>query len=146
MMLRIENIKIGSRIRQEAGDLSQLKRSIQEVGLLNPIMVNEKYELLSGFRRLEACRQLGWSEIDATIVETANDQVKNLDFEFHENLGRLNLNEEEQKSYNQIRYELLHPPKTRNRFFIWLMRIWHMIKSLFRAKEKDNFEGSEFQQ
>lgn len=138
MKLKIENIKIGSRIRQECGDLSQLKRSIQEVGLLSPIIVNEKCELVSGFRRLEACRQLGWNEIEAKIVDIADDKVKKLDFEFHENLGRLNLNEADQKVYHKIRHELLHPPQTGNRFFRWLQRIWELIKSLFqRSKEVD---------
>ena len=146
MKLKIENIKIGSRIRQDRGDLSQLKRSIQEVGLLTPIIVNEKCELISGFRRLEACRQLGWNEIEAKIMKTAEDHIKKLDYEFHENIGRLNLNQEELQSYNQIRYDLLHPPKTGNRFIRWLKRIWEMIKSLFQRKNDDNLDDELFRQ
>ena len=146
MKLKIENIKIGVRIRQDSGDLSQLKRSIREVGLLSPIFVNEKCELISGYRRLEACRQLGWSEIEAKIMDTADDKVKKLDFEFHENLGRLNLNEEERNSYNKIRRELLHPPKDRFRLLKWLMRIWQIIKLLFQKKARDRFEEYDFQQ
>ncbi len=146
LKIKIENIKIGTRIRQDNGDLSQLKRSIREVGLLSPIIVNEKCELISGFRRLEACRQLGWSEIEAKIIEMASDKIKKLDLEFHENLGRLNLNEEEQKSYCRMRYELLHPPRARFSFFKWLMSIWQMIKSLFQQKESDSFEEYDFMQ
>jgi ParB/RepB/Spo0J family partition protein len=146
LKLKIENIKIGARVRQDNGDLSQLKRSIREVGLLCPIIVNEKCELVSGYRRLEACHQLGWSEIEAKIMDTAEDKIKKLDFEFHENFGRLNLNEEEQKSYRRMRHELLHPPKARFSFFKWLMRIWQMIKSLFRQKESDSFEEYDYMQ
>ncbi len=45
MKITIETIKIGPRIRQEVGDLTQLKRSIHEVGLLTPIIINEKLDL-----------------------------------------------------------------------------------------------------
>ena len=145
MKLKIENIKIGSRIRQRCGDLSQLKQSIQEIGLLNPIVVNEQCELVSGFRRLEACRQMGWNEITAKIIDIGEDKVKKLDLEFHENLGRLNLNEEEQQNYNKIRHELLHPPKTESRFFQWLKRIWEIIKSIFLPARKDALEEFDFQ-
>lgn len=145
MKLKIENIKIGSRIRRESGDLSQLKRSIQEVGLLSPIIVNEQCELVSGFRRLEACRQLGWNEIEAKIVDTAEDKVKKLDFEFHENLGRLNLNEADQQVYHKIRHALLYPPQTGNRFFRLLKSIWEMIKSWFRRTKENDHEEFDFQ-
>jgi len=131
MKLKIEDIKVSSRIRQEVGDLSQLKQSIQQVGLLTPIIVNEENELLSGFRRLEACRQLGWAEVEVKIIDTGEDKVKKLDLEYHENLGRLDLTTEEQQSYNQTRYDLLHPPKPVNPFWGWLKRIWEKIVSLF---------------
>jgi len=134
MKLEIEEIQISSRIRQDAGDLSQLKRSIQEVGLITPIIVNEEYELLSGFRRLEACRQLGWTEIEANIIDTGEDQVKKLDLEYHENLGRLDLSDVEQQSYSQSRYDLLHPPKPESSFWKWLKIIWQKIMSIFKRR------------
>jgi len=136
MKLQIEDIKVNTRIRQEFGDLSQLKRSIQEVGLLTPIVVNEQNELLSGFRRLEACRQLGWTEIEVNVINTGEDQVKKLDLEYHENLGRLDLTIEEQESYNQTRYDLLHPPKPAYSFWSWLKNIWQKIVSFFRSFRK----------
>lgn len=140
MKIKIETIKIAPRIRQEIGDLAQLQQSIHEVGLLTPIIINEKNELVSGFRRLEACRHLGWTEIEATIMNTEDDDVRKLDLEYHENLGRLNLTSEEQQKYNETRYELLHPPKRSYSFWNWLKRIWEIIKSLFRfgkRSEKD---------
>ncbi|UCE07329.1 MAG: ParB N-terminal domain-containing protein [bacterium] len=137
MKLQIEDIKVGTRIRQEFGDLSQLKRSIQEVGLLTPVIINEQNELVSGFRRLEACRQLGWTEIEVNVINTREDQVKKLDLEYHENLGRLDLTTEEQQSYSQTRYDLLHPPKLAHPFWKWLKKIWEKIMSLFKRFQKD---------
>lgn len=145
LKLKIENIRIRARIRQDQGDLSQLIRSIREVGLLSPIIVNEQCELISGFRRLEACRQLGWSEIEAKIIDTAADKIKKLDLEFHENIGRLDLNEAEQQRYHNMRRELLHPPQARFRLFKWLGRIWQWITSLFRREAPDSLEEYDFQ-
>ena len=81
MKLKINDIKISSRIRIENTDISQLKKSIAEIGLLNPIIVNEENQLLSGFRRLTACRELGWEEIDVVLLRTTDNEVKKLDIE-----------------------------------------------------------------
>lgn len=136
MKLKIEEIKTGSRIRQEIGDISQLKNSIQQVGLLTPILVDEDNQLLSGFRRLEACRQLGWSEIEVNVMPADKDEVKKLDVEYHENLGRLDLTLEEQEGYQQKRYDLLHPQKPAHSFWKWLKNIWQKILFLLQRFQK----------
>ena len=138
MRLRIDDIKIGSRIRYTAGDISTLKDSIHEIGLLNPVLVNEKHELISGFRRLEACRQLGWAEVEVKVIPTAEDNVKMLDLEFHENVGRLNLSAEELQHYSQTRETLLHPPKTTRSFMEWLNWLWEALLSFFSRFNKQN--------
>ena len=134
MKLNISEIKINPRIRQDMGDLSSLKQSIQKMGLLQPIIVNTKKELISGFRRLEACRQLGWKEIEVKMIETEGDILKKLDIEYHENLGRLNLNSEEKQKYAKTRERLLYPHQSINKFLFWLKKIWNKIKSIFSLK------------
>ncbi len=94
MKINIHDIIIPNRIRTEPGDLSALKNSIASVGLLNPIILTESYEILSGYRRYLACRELGWHEIDARIVELGDNKVQKLDLEYHENVGRLELSYE----------------------------------------------------
>lgn len=53
------------------GSLTKLKENIREVGLLQPILVEEKedgrYLLISGERRLRACKQLGHKKIRAVL-------------------------------------------------------------------------------
>jgi len=137
MKLAIEDIIVTSRIRKQVGDLSELKQSIQEVGLLSPIIVNEKHELLSGFRRLEACRQLGLTEIEVRVLDTGENDVKKLDIEYHENLGRLDLTTEDQQIYAQTRHELLNPPRSKRSMWGWLKRLWQFFISLFRRGKKD---------
>jgi len=64
----ISLIKVGSRFRKDLGDIDGLGKSISEIGLLHPIVVNEKNELIAGVRRLEACKKLGWTDIPVTVV------------------------------------------------------------------------------
>ena len=51
-----------------ADKVAELAASIQELGLLSPIIVNSNGELIAGAHRLEACKQLGWDDIPATAL------------------------------------------------------------------------------
>jgi hypothetical protein len=51
------------------GDVDTLARSIGEVGLLHPVVVTRKGDLIAGARRIEACRRLGWQNIPVTLVD-----------------------------------------------------------------------------
>ena len=48
--MKIHDIIIKHRIRKDLGDLSSLKQSIEKYGLLHPIIINKKNELISGER------------------------------------------------------------------------------------------------
>jgi len=56
--MEINKIKIGKRFRKDIGDLSDLKKSIEEIGLLHPIVIDENNTLIAGRRRLEVFKQL----------------------------------------------------------------------------------------
>lgn len=56
--LPISSIKIGPRHRKDMGDLRALAESIQHDGLLQPIGVTEKMELVFGERRLRAHKDI----------------------------------------------------------------------------------------
>ncbi len=55
----------------------ELVESIAQNGLLEPITVRSfpagKYEIISGHRRVEACKELGITEVPATIKEMSKD-------------------------------------------------------------------------
>ena len=74
---RIEEIKVGNRIRKDLGDIEPLAQSISDYGLLNPITISPDGTLLSGQRRLEACKQLGLEEVRVCVVEPANKFTEN---------------------------------------------------------------------
>ena len=67
--LPIDAIKVGARFRQDHGDLDALARSIQELGLLQPIGVDREHCLIFGHRRYLAHRRLGLDTIQARIIE-----------------------------------------------------------------------------
>ena len=56
--LKIADIKVGSRHRKDMGDLTSLAESIRQEGLLQPIGVTEKLQLIFGERRLRAHRDI----------------------------------------------------------------------------------------
>ncbi|MBC8180867.1 ParB N-terminal domain-containing protein [candidate division KSB1 bacterium] len=135
MKIKIDDIKISARIRIDNTDISQLKKSIEEIGLLNPIIVDEENELLSGFRRLTACRELGWEEIDAVVFKTSDNEVKKLDIEFHENLGRIDLSNDDRLNYLQMRHDLLSRPKRKSPWY-YFKKLWDLFFGLFNWKKK----------
>jgi ParB-like chromosome segregation protein Spo0J len=69
MTLPIANIIIGPRYRQDMGDIDALAKSMTELGLLHPVVVDKKNNLIAGARRLEAARRLGWTEVPVTEID-----------------------------------------------------------------------------
>jgi ParB family chromosome partitioning protein len=70
----IADIKIGTRIRKDMGNIAGLAESIEDLGLLNPVTVDENGLLLAGARRLAACKRLGWQKIPVNIVRCDDDE------------------------------------------------------------------------
>ncbi|NJM71105.1 MAG: ParB N-terminal domain-containing protein [Scytonema sp. RU_4_4] len=66
----IDQIKIGHNRRPINGDkVEELKESIQVNGLLNPITIDRKLNLIAGLHRLTACRLLGVEKIECNVVD-----------------------------------------------------------------------------
>ncbi len=72
MKVQIDSIKIGKRFRKDLGDLSPLKTSMAELGLLQPIGVTSENVLVFGERRLCAAGELDWTEIEAQRIDLDN--------------------------------------------------------------------------
>jgi ParB/RepB/Spo0J family partition protein len=67
-ILRVSDIDATGRIREDLGNLDELCSSIQEFGLIQPIVLAEDtsghISLVAGGRRLSAIKRLGWKEIE----------------------------------------------------------------------------------
>ena len=95
LLISIDDIKVRKRVRKDLGNLEALKDSLRRYGLMNPITLNSKYELVAGQRRLEAAKQLGWTTIAVNIIDSANDRISQLEMELEENTQRYDFSDEE---------------------------------------------------
>ena len=133
MLVNISDIKIKKRVRRELGDLEALKNSLRIYGLLNPITLNSKYELIAGERRLQAAKQLGWTNINANILNNLSD-VDELEMELEENNQRKEFTKEELLEGYQ-RLEKLRNLGFWRRILILLKKIWEWFTGLFTKKK-----------
>lgn len=74
------------RYRQDLGDISGLMDSIDRVGQILPIVINDQHELVDGGRRLASCLTLG-IEVKA-VMENDLDPVLMREWELEANLHR----------------------------------------------------------
>ena len=87
--------------------LEELKNSIKERGIIQPLIVrksddkDDKYELIAGERRWQAAQSAGLHEVPVIIIEA--DNLKSLELAIIENVQRKDLNPiEEAESYNNL--------------------------------------------
>jgi ParB family chromosome partitioning protein len=82
--------------RSELGDLSELRESIERLGLLTPITISIDYVLISGRRRLAVMRELGNTRVPVWIAAGVSDELRTLLAIKDENTLRKNLTPTEQ--------------------------------------------------
>lgn len=107
MNLRIDEIRNNSlqpRTNYDNAKLDELKASIKEKGVLQPILVREKsgyYEVVAGERRLRAARDLALEEVPVIIRELTDQEA--LVIALIENIQREELNPiEEAEAYHKL--------------------------------------------
>lgn len=90
MKIRINDINVGERLREDLGDLSNLAKSLKQHGLIHALVVDEDLNLIAGQRRLEAAKLIGWMEIDVAYKTELTEKQKRA-LELEENLYRKDL-------------------------------------------------------
>ena len=140
MLVKIGDIKVKKRVRQNLGDLESLKDSLKTYGLLNPITLNADMELVAGQGRLEAAKGIGWETINAVILDRGVDKVKQLELELEENNQRKDFSDEELMAGYERLEQLKHPSffaKICNFFAELIERVVRFFKQHFgRAHTK----------
>ncbi|MBW4671221.1 MAG: ParB N-terminal domain-containing protein [Cyanomargarita calcarea GSE-NOS-MK-12-04C] len=103
----IDEIKIGANRRPLSDDtVTELMKSIDANGLLNPITIDRKRNLIAGLHRLTACKQLGLKKIECNIVNYQDAEQARL-AEIDENLIRNELKAFERSELLLERIEIL---------------------------------------
>ena len=122
----IQKIQVCERLRKVRTEaVTALAESIKTLGLLNPVLVTpiheddtpeavKAYRLVAGHHRLEACKQLGMTEIGVNIVTIG--EVDQRLAEIDENLCRAELNHLERAEHLVARKSLYETkyPETKN--------------------------------
>jgi ParB family transcriptional regulator, chromosome partitioning protein len=90
--LGIRDIRVTNPLRKDIGDIEALSKSINQLGLLQPIIVrplDDFFDLVAGHRRLEACKKLRWRKIPCHVVELSDKAA--FEVALTENLDRKTL-------------------------------------------------------
>lgn len=122
MQVEIRRIKLKKRLRKDLGEIEGLADSMARFGQLHPLVLTKRYVLVSGRRRLEAAKSLGWSTIEAIMLE-GRSKAQLLELELDENVYRSALTRDE------LEEGLAKLERLRNPGF--LARIWNAIRDFF---------------
>ncbi len=134
MLIAIKDIKIKKRVRRDLGDLENLKDSLRTYGLLNPITLNSRYELIAGERRLTAAMQLGWTNIQANIIDNLTE-VEQLEMEIEENNQRKEFTDQELLQ-GYMRLERLRNPGFFYRIYLFFKHLIQKIRDWIKKGKK----------
>lgn len=67
--IKVDAIAVGPRFRKDLGDVPALAQSINQSGLLRPLLLTPDFQLAGGLRELEAVKLLGWTEVPVVIAD-----------------------------------------------------------------------------
>ncbi|MCY4318035.1 MAG: ParB N-terminal domain-containing protein [Alphaproteobacteria bacterium] len=112
----IDMIETGDRLRSvDEAAVEHIAESMQHQGQLYPIQIRTiepgRFRLLAGAHRLAAARKLGWTHIEAFLVDDLDEEESRL-LEIDENLCRAELTQLDRCRFMRTRkeiYERLHP-------------------------------------
>jgi hypothetical protein len=121
----LDEINVGHRVRAKMGDLTTLEHSISRLGLLFPVVVNHKNELLSGGRRIEACKNLGMEKVAVLRMEVDADSVKLLEIQCDENLCRKPLTAQELENEIELKKAFLQKAMQEEPSS-FMAKFWHL--------------------
>ncbi|MGV0024451.1 ParB N-terminal domain-containing protein [Phormidesmis priestleyi] len=90
--ISVDQVSVGLNRRPVKDEkVAELIESIKANGLLNPITIDQNFNLVAGLHRLTACKLIGLTQIECTIITCEDDNHSRL-AEIDENLIRSELN------------------------------------------------------
>lgn len=129
MKVKIDQIKVKKRMRKDPGNITELRESMTKYGLICPITITRNFELLAGYRRLLAAKDLGWTEIECNVIIAKTKQNK-FEIETEENLNRKNFTVDEIEAIDERkRYLKLHGIQ---KIYYWINKFYRWILSLLK--------------
>ena len=87
--MKVSEIQVILNGRKDMGNIDELASSIKDKGILVPLIVNNRNELIAGHRRLEAAKSLGMKEVPVIEMQSAGADFEEI--QIIENLHRKDL-------------------------------------------------------
>tara|TARA_R110002072_G_scaffold64203_8_gene159946 strand:- start:39970 stop:40980 length:1011 start_codon:yes stop_codon:yes gene_type:complete len=103
-LLSVNDIKTNNPYLRMGTDVSSLEESIKTIGLIAPLIVNEKNILLAGGRRFQALMNIGQTEIP--VIRYTKGELEQELLSIDENLVRKDLNSMEMEAHLRRAKEL----------------------------------------
>ena len=82
----------------DLSSIDELMLSISEVGLLQPLTIDTHNQVISGNRRFESIKRLGWKEVEVIVLEVKEEE---------EELLLIHFNKQRIKSFKELINEYL---------------------------------------
>ena len=100
MKVKISSLKHHPKNKEiySLSSIDELMESISEVGLLQPLTIDTRNQVISGNRRFESIKRLGWNEVEVIVREVKEEE---------EELLLIHFNKQRIKSFKELINEYL---------------------------------------
>ena len=100
MKVKISSLKHHPKNKEiySLSSIDELMESISEVGLLQPLTIDTRNQVISGNRRFESIKRLGWKEVEVIVREVKEEE---------EELLLIHFNKQRIKSFKELIHEYL---------------------------------------
>ena len=109
MRVPLKEIVLKNRARKEYGDLEELGDSLNRLGQIQPIVLDEDNNIKAGGRRYSAAILLGWEDIDCVYMKDLSP-LEQKEVELEENIARKSFTWQEEvslkKEINELKKEI----------------------------------------
>ena len=100
MKVKVSSLKHHPKNKEiyDLSSIDELMESISEVGLLQPLTIDTRNQVISGNRRFESIKRLGWKEVEVIVREVQEEE---------EELLLIHFNKQRIKSFKELINEYL---------------------------------------
>jgi DNA modification methylase len=100
MKVKVSSLKHHPKNKEiyDLSSIEELMDSISEVGLLQPLIIDSRNQVISGNRRFESIKRLGWNEVEVEVKEVKEGE---------EELLLIHYNKQRIKSFKELINEFL---------------------------------------
>ena len=100
MKVKVSSLKHHPKNKEiyDLSSIDELIESISEVGLLQPLTIDTRNQVISGNRRFESIKRLGWEEVEVEVKEVQEED---------EELLLIHFNKQRIKSFKELINEYL---------------------------------------